>query len=63
MTTGGKFSMGVVPPMEKTVHVCGGMWAGRLLRHEGKGGRVVKAKRELSAARGRRSLVRRLSQG
>ena len=44
LPTGGKFSMGVVPPMEKTVHVCGGVWARRLLGHEGQRGRVVGAK-------------------
>ena len=44
LPTGGKFAMGVIPPMEKTVHVCGGVWAGRLLGNEGKRGRVVWAK-------------------
>jgi hypothetical protein len=44
LPTGGKFAMSVVPPMEKAVHVCGGVRAGRLLGNEGKRGRVVGAK-------------------
>jgi hypothetical protein len=38
LTTSGEFAMGVIPPMEKRAHVCGGMWTGRSLGHEGKGG-------------------------